>query len=230
MLPLQWVQIWSLVGELRPPMLQSMSMKKRKYVPSIPTLLRVFIINGCWILSNVFSASIEMIIWFLSLILLMWSNHIDWFADIDPSSQPRINLGFPGDSDCKKSAHNVGDLGSIPGLGRSPGEANSYPLQYSCLENSMDRGAWQATGHGVATVRHYWATFTFRHLEDTWRFENLCSHTKMELIRCSKDFMSGYKCIPCTVSLGANTYNIQRELHHHLHHLQVHFLGKTEVT
>ena len=150
MLPLQWVQIWSLVGELRPPMLQSMSMKKRKYVPSIPTLLRVFIINGCWILSNVFSASIEMIIWFLSLILLMWSNHIDWFADIDPSSQPRINLGFPGDSDCKKSAHNVGDLGSIPGLGRSPGEANSYPLQYSCLENSMDRGAWQATVHRVA--------------------------------------------------------------------------------
>ena len=104
----------------------------------------VFIINGCWILSNAFSASIEMIIRFLSF-LLMWSNHIDWFADIDPSSQPRINLGFPGDSDYKKkSAHNVGDLGSIPGLGRSPGEGNSYPLQYSCLENSMDRGAWQA--------------------------------------------------------------------------------------
>ena len=102
MLPLQWAQIWSLVGELRPPMLQSMSPKKKKYVPSMPTLLRVFIINGCWILSNAFSASIEMIIWFLSLILLMWSNHIDWFADIDPSSQPRINLGFPGDSDYKK--------------------------------------------------------------------------------------------------------------------------------
>ena len=151
MLPLQWVQIWSLVGELRTPMLQSMSTKKRKYVSSIPTLLRVFIINGCWILSNAFSASIEMIIWFLSLILLIWSNHIDWFADIDPSSQPRINLDFPGDSDCKKSAHNVGDLGSIPRLGRSPGEGNSYPLQYSCLENSMDRaGAWQATVHRVA--------------------------------------------------------------------------------
>ena len=45
---------------------------------------------------------------------------------------------------------NAGDLGPIPGLGRSPGEGNGYPLQYSCLENSMDRGAWQATVHGVA--------------------------------------------------------------------------------
>ena len=53
--------------------------------------------------------------------------------------------GFPGGSDGKESACSVGDLGSIPGLGRSPGEENSYPLQYSGLENSMDRGAWQAT-------------------------------------------------------------------------------------
>ena len=44
----------------------------------------------------------------------------------------------------KKSAHNVGDLGSVPGLGRSPEEGNSYPVQYSGLENSMDREAWQA--------------------------------------------------------------------------------------
>ena len=48
----------------------------------------------------------------------------------------------------EESACNVGDLGSIPGLGRSPGEGNGYPLQYS-MENSMDRGAWQATVHGV---------------------------------------------------------------------------------
>ena len=47
----------------------------------------------------------------------------------------------------KESACNVGHLGSIPGLGRSPGEGNSYPLQYSGLENSMDRGTWQATNH-----------------------------------------------------------------------------------
>ena len=49
---------------------------------------------------------------------------------------------FPGGSDDKASAYNVGDLGSIPGLGRSPGEGNGNPLQYSCLENPMDRGAW----------------------------------------------------------------------------------------
>jgi len=49
----------------------------------------------------------------------------------------------------KASACNAGDPGSIPGLGRSPGEGNGNPLQYSCLENSMDRGVWQATVHGV---------------------------------------------------------------------------------
>ena len=54
-------------------------------------------------------------------------------------------LGFPGGSVCKESACNAGDLGSIPELGRSPGEGNGNPLQYSCLENPMDRGTWQAT-------------------------------------------------------------------------------------
>ena len=57
--------------------------------------------------------------------------------------------GFPGGSHGKESACNTGYLGLIPGLGRSPGEENGYPLQYSCLENSMDRGAWWATVHGV---------------------------------------------------------------------------------
>ena len=56
---------------------------------------------------------------------------------------------FPGGSDGKASAYNVGDLGSILGLGRSPGEGNGNPLQYSCLENPMDGGAWKATVHGV---------------------------------------------------------------------------------
>ena len=58
-------------------------------------------------------------------------------------------LGFPGGSDSKESTCNVRDLGSIPGLGRSPKEGNGYPLQYSGLGNSMDRGAWRAVGHGV---------------------------------------------------------------------------------
>ena len=62
------------------------------------------------------------------------------------------NKGFPGDSDGKETAWNTGDLGSIPGLGRSLGEGNKYPLQYSCLKNSMDGGAWQAIVHGVAEL------------------------------------------------------------------------------
>ena len=57
---------------------------------------------------------------------------------------------FPGGSDIKESAYYVEDSVSIPGLGRSPGEGNGNPLQYSSLENSMDRKAWQATIHGVA--------------------------------------------------------------------------------
>ena len=57
-------------------------------------------------------------------------------------------MGFPGGSDGKESACNAGDLGSILKSGRSPGEENGYPLQYSCLENSMDRGTWQAAVHG----------------------------------------------------------------------------------
>ena len=61
-----------------------------------------------------------------------------------------INYGFPGGSDGKESACSIGDPGSIPGFGRSPGEWNGNPLQDSCLENSMDRGAWRVTGHGAA--------------------------------------------------------------------------------
>ena len=63
-------------------------------------------------------------------------------------------MGFPGGSAGKESACNAGDLGLIPRLGRPPGEENSYPLQYSGLENSMDRGSWQATVHEVNRVRH----------------------------------------------------------------------------
>ena len=59
-------------------------------------------------------------------------------------------LGFPGGSEVKTSACNAEDLGLIPGSGRSPGEGNGNPLQYSCLENPMDGGAWWATVHGVA--------------------------------------------------------------------------------
>ena len=63
-------------------------------------------------------------------------------------------------SEVKASACNAGDLGSIPGLGRSPGEGNGNPLQYSCLENPMDEGAWWATVHGVTKRRTRLSNFT----------------------------------------------------------------------
>ena len=59
-------------------------------------------------------------------------------------------MGFPGGLDGKEFACNAGDLGSVPGLGRSPGEGNGNPSQYSCLENPMGRGDGQALVHGVA--------------------------------------------------------------------------------
>ena len=70
-------------------------------------------------------------------------------------------MGFPGGSEVKASACNVGDLGLIPGLGRSPGEGNGNPLKYSCLENPMDRGAWWATVYGVAKSRTRLSDFTY---------------------------------------------------------------------
>ena len=83
------------------------------------------------------------------------------FFSTEPRGRPLNNLrgtqssqlGFPNGSDGKESACSTGDLGLIPGLGRSPGEGNGNPLQYSCLENSMDRGTWQATVHGVPESR-----------------------------------------------------------------------------
>ena len=79
-------------------------------------------------------------------------------------------MSFPGGSDCKESTCNAGDMGLIPGLGRSPGGGHGNPLQYSCLENPMDRGAWWATANGSQRVRHDWATkrsmlgnYKFRH-------------------------------------------------------------------
>ena len=65
-------------------------------------------------------------------------------------------MGFPGGSDGKVSGYNAGD----PGSGRSPGEGNGNPLQYSCLENPIDGGAWRATVHGVAKSRTRLSDFT----------------------------------------------------------------------
>ena len=71
-------------------------------------------------------------------------------------------MGFPDGSEVKVSAWNAGDPGLIPGLGRSPGEVNGNSLQYSCLENPMEGGAWWATVHGVAKSRTRLSDFTTR--------------------------------------------------------------------
>ena len=68
--------------------------------------------------------------------------------------------GFPGGSEGRASACNAGDLGAIPGSGRSPGEGNGNPLQYSCLKNPMDGGAWWTTVHGIAKGRTRLSEFT----------------------------------------------------------------------
>ena len=66
--------------------------------------------------------------------------------------------GFPGRLSSKESAYNAGDEGLIPGQGKSPGGGNSNPLQYSCLGNSLDRGAWRATVRGVTKSRTWLST------------------------------------------------------------------------
>ena len=75
-----------------------------------------------------------------------------------------VELGFPGGSESQEFACNARDLGSIPRLGRTPGEGNANSLQYSCLENPMDEGAWYATVHGVAKSRTPLSDFTFTFL------------------------------------------------------------------
>ena len=88
-------------------------------------------------------------------------SRLSWLVSCPPLSDHScclgMDMGFPGGSYDKKSTCNAGDLSSIPGLGKSPGGGNGNPLQYSYLDNSMDRGAWWATVHGV-TKRHDWTT------------------------------------------------------------------------
>ena len=78
-----------------------------------------------------------------------------------------IIMGFPGGSDVKESACNAGDLAFIPGSVRSPGRGHGNLLQYSCLENPMDREAWQAMVHWVARAGHDWSD-----LAHTWSCDN----------------------------------------------------------
>ena len=94
-----------------------------------------------------------------------WATELNWYLNPRESSglleliSAQQCWGFPGGSEGKVSACNAGDPGSIPGLGRSPGEGNGNPLQYSYLENPMDRGTWWVcVVHGSPRVGHNWAT------------------------------------------------------------------------
>ena len=98
-----------------------------------------------------------------------------------------ISKGFPGSSEVKASACNTGELGLIPRLGRSPGEGKSNPLQYSCLENPIDRGAWWAILHRVAKSWTRLSDFTFT-VQGT--LKSLIQHhsSKASILRCSAFF------------------------------------------
>ena len=84
-----------------------------------------------------------------------------WWSFFLLNGSLKYYLGFPGGLEVKASACNAGNLGSTPGSGRSPGEGNGNPLQYSCLENPTDGGAWWATVHGVAKRWTRLSDFTF---------------------------------------------------------------------
>ena len=87
--------------------------------------------------------------------------HFPWIVNCEMRS---VNKGFPGGSDGKESACNMGDPSLIPGSGTSPGKGNGNPVQYSCLENPMDGGAWRATVHGVTQSWTQPSDFTFTFL------------------------------------------------------------------
>ena len=95
-------------------------------------------------------------------------------------------MGDSGGSEVKVSASNAGDLGSIPGSGRSPGEGNGNPLQYSCLENPMDGGAWWAIVHGVAKSRTRLSDFTFTFTMcgcGSWTMKK-AEHRRIDALNC----------------------------------------------
>ena len=95
-------------------------------------------------------------------------------------------MTFCGSSDSKESACNAGDLGSIPGSGRSSGEGNGNPLQYSCLENPMDRGAWRATVHEVTKSWTLLKRLSTQCNDYFWLFTKFCHMSFIML--CLVDF------------------------------------------
>ena len=156
-----------------------------------------------------------------------------------------ITIGFPRCSGSKAPAYNAGDLGSIPGSRRSPGEGNGNPLQYSCLENPMDGGAWWATAHGVTKSRTQLSdfTFTFFHFLITINMQHLPFWKNEDFPHpFSKLFFSftlnvvflkrASKCCPKGIKVGINTpFTQTQSLEILLHHNEMKwksFLGLFE--
>ena len=129
----------------------------------------------CSLMTAVYSSLLN---WFLFIsrwchIILMRKNHCSLWVRLIRCLLSCSGDSFPGGSEDKVSACNAGDLGSICGLGRSPGEGTGNPLQYSCLENPTDRGARWATVHGVAESRTRLSYFTFTFLVVQRRWSHL---------------------------------------------------------
>ena len=116
--------------------------------------------------------------------------------------------GFPGGSDSKESACNAGDPGSIPESGRSPGEEKGNPLQYPCLENSMDRGVWWAIVHGVPKSWTLLSDFHFHSHE-----KNMENHFLLSTIMLAShtSYLHRYGLIKPTISKCFPSYAVQKE-------------------
>ena len=130
-------------------------------------------------------------------------------------------MSFPHSSVSKESACNAGDLGSNPRLGRFPGEGNSNVLQYSCLENPMDRGDWRATVYGVKRVRYDLATKPLRHSENYLTTTQICqghqNQGKSEKLSQPKGAHGLHHtrppCLSPTPGVCSNSYSSSRWCH-----------------
>ena len=104
--------------------------------------------------------------------------------NLDSSLPSSTKRGFPSGSEVKESARNAGDPGSIPGSGRSSGEGNGNPLQYSCLGNPMDTGAWWPTVHGVAKSRTRLSDFASLETKKGFYFDSYLNFNNKSVSIC----------------------------------------------
>ena len=127
-------------------------------------------------------------------------------------------MSFPGGSVVKNPPTNTGDAGSTPGLGRFPREGNGYPLQYSCLGNPTDRGAWRANAHGVTRVRHACTTEhprTINVLQSVWTFpttkqRNANEKEFLQRFMWTKHWWALWHTLPSLITEGSQRENRMR--------------------